>query len=142
MRALRFALVALARDARGGELGVLAAAIVVAVAALTAVGFFTSRIGQGIRQQAGTVLAADLRLESGRPLGLDSGYGREAAARGLAGAALVSFASVVFEGETSQLATVVGAGTGYPLRGELKVASAPYAPGVPARGLPARGEAW
>jgi putative ABC transport system permease protein len=94
MRTLRFALLALLRDAKSGELGVLFAALVVAVAALTAVGFFTSRVAQGIREQAGAVLAADLRLEAGRPLEPDGAYGREALAHGLAVARLVSFASL------------------------------------------------
>ena len=142
MKALRFALVALLRDTRGGELGVLFWAIVVAIAALTAVGFFTSRVGQGIREQAGAVLAADLRLESGRPLELDGPYGREARARGLGTARVVSFASVVFAGGSNQLVTVLGASPGYPLRGALRLAAAPYTPGRPATGLPARGEAW
>ena len=39
-------------------------ALLVAVLSLTAVGFFTSRISQGVRAQAAEVLAADLRLES------------------------------------------------------------------------------
>jgi putative ABC transport system permease protein len=142
MKLVKFALVALVRDAKSGELGVLFAALVVAVAALTAVGFFTSRVSQGIRQQAGAVLAADLRLQSGRPLELDGRYGREARARGLAAARLVSFASVVFAGEVSQLVSVVGASADYPLRGRLRLAAAPYAPGRPASGIPARGEAW
>jgi putative ABC transport system permease protein len=142
VKTLRFALVALLRDARSGELGVLFWGLVVAVAALTAVGFFTSRIGEGIRQQAGAVLAADLRLESGRPLELEGSYGREARARGLARARLVGFASVVFAGEVSQLASVIAATAAYPLRGRLRLADAPYAPGRPASGVPARGEAW
>ena len=53
MKALRFALVALARDWKSGELAVLFGALLVAVTALTAVGFFTSRISQAITQQAG-----------------------------------------------------------------------------------------
>ena len=44
------------------------AALTVAVLSLTAVGFFTSRISQGVRAKAGEVLAADLRLESASPL--------------------------------------------------------------------------
>jgi putative ABC transport system permease protein len=142
VRALRFALAALVRDARGGELGVLAGAIIVAVTALTAVGFFTNRMALGIREQAGTVLAADLRLESGRPLEADGPYVAEARRRGLAASRLVGFASVVVAGEATQLASVVAAGEGYPLRGTLKLAAAPFAPGVATRGLPARGEAW
>ncbi len=142
MRSLRFALVALVRDARGGELGVLFGALVIAVAALTAVGFFTSRVAQGMRQQAGAVLAADLKLESGRPLEIDGDYGREARRRGLAVAGLVSFASVVYAGETNQLTSVLGVSADYPLRGQVRLATAPFAPGTPVRGIPLRGEAW
>ncbi len=63
MQALRFALRNLWRDLKSGELSVLLLALLVAVLSLTAVGFFTSRISQGVRAQAAEVLAADLRLE-------------------------------------------------------------------------------
>jgi predicted lysophospholipase L1 biosynthesis ABC-type transport system permease subunit len=56
------------RDLKSGELSVLLLAMSVAVLSLTAVGFFTSRISQGVRAQAAEVLAADLRLESPNPL--------------------------------------------------------------------------
>ena len=68
MPSLSFALRSLLRDLKSGELAVLVAALLVAVASLTAVGFFTSRIGLAVERQAGEVLAADLRLESPRPL--------------------------------------------------------------------------
>ena len=64
MQTLRFALRNLWRDLKSGELSVLLLALTVAVLSLTAVGFFTSRISQGVRAQAAEVLAADLRLES------------------------------------------------------------------------------
>ena len=142
MRALRFALLAFGRDARGGELAVLFGALLVAVTALTAVGFFTSRIAQAIRLQAGEVLAADLRLESGGPADLSGAYAREAAQRGLALARTISFPSVVFAGEQSNLAAVIAAGPGYPLRGRLRIADLPYGAGRTTAALPARGEAW
>ena len=142
MRALVFALRALGRDARGGELAVLLAAIWIAVSALTAVGFFTSRVTQAIGQQAGEVLAGDLRLESGRPLDPAGAYGAEAARRGLAVAATTSFPSVVFAGEASNLALVDGVSARYPLRGRLRVADVPYGPGRPTDAVPGRGEAW
>ena len=46
----------------------LVLAITVAVAALTGVGFLVNRIGIAVDNQAGEVLAADLRLESGQPM--------------------------------------------------------------------------
>ena len=81
MQVLRFALRNLWRDLKSGELSVLLLALCVAVLSLTAVGFFTSRISQGVRAQAAEVLAADLRLESPHPL--PQRYFTESQARGL-----------------------------------------------------------
>ena len=139
-KALRFALLAFVRDTRSGELAVLFGSLVVAVAALTAVGFFTSRISQAIRLQAGEVLAADLRLESGRAP--PERYAREAEARGLRLARLTTFPSVIYAGDTSQLATVIGVDAAYPLRGTLRIADVPFGRARPATGIPGSGEAW
>lgn len=142
MKALRFALVALVRDWKSGELAVLFGALLVAVTALTAVGFFTSRVSQAITQQAGEVLAADLRLEAGRPLDADGAYAAEAGRRGLATASIVGFQSVVFVGETSQLAGIRGVTERYPLRGRLRIADQPYGVGRVTDGIPERGTVW
>ena len=58
---LRLSLRLLLRDWKSGELLVLAAALVIAVTALTAVGFLTNRIGQAVELRASASLAADLR---------------------------------------------------------------------------------
>ena len=68
---LRFATRHLWRDWRAGELAVLAGALVLAVAALTAVSFFTNRVSRAVELQAAELLAADLRVESPRPLSPD-----------------------------------------------------------------------
>jgi hypothetical protein len=81
MQALSFALRNLWRDLKSGELSVLLLALTVAVLSLTAVGFFTSRISQGVRAQASEVLAADLRIESDHAIRTD--YFDEARQRGL-----------------------------------------------------------
>ena len=81
MPSIAFALRNLLRDFKSGELAVLVLALLVAVASLTAVGFFTSRIGLAVERQAGEVLAADLRLQSARPV--PDTYEAEAARRGL-----------------------------------------------------------
>jgi putative ABC transport system permease protein len=80
MQIIRFALRNLWRDLKSGELSVLLLALSVAVLSLTAVGFFTSRISQGVRAQAAEVLAADLRLESPNPI--PARYFAEAQKRG------------------------------------------------------------
>src|SRR3989442_10923585 len=57
----------LARDWRAGELGVLAAALVIAVASVTSVGFFADRVGQALERDAHQLLGADLVLHSDHP---------------------------------------------------------------------------
>ncbi len=130
----------LARDWRSGEVLVLFAALVVAVAAMSAVTFFTDRVRGAMSQQAGEALAADLRVESINPLPDEMRAAAER--RGLATAAIVSFRSVVAAGETTSLANVRGVTDGYPLRGVVQVAD--RLAGVPenAVGIPARGEVW
>ena len=59
---LHFAWRMLRRDARSGELHLLMAALIVAVAALTAVGFFTDRVRQALALEANQLLGADLLL--------------------------------------------------------------------------------
>jgi putative ABC transport system permease protein len=140
MKVLRFALLALSRDWRSGELAVLLAALVVAVAALTGVGFFTDRVGQAVAQQAAEVIAADLRLQSSKPPAED--YVEAAGARGLSTARTLSFPTVVFFGEESTLAAIRAVSAGYPLRGRVKVADAPFGEARETAGIPARGEVW
>jgi len=138
--ALRFALRSLGRDLKSGELSVLLLALLVAVASLTAVGFFTDRIGRAVNQQAGEVLAADLRLESARDISED--YDAEARRSGLRVARILSMPSVVFHGEASSLVALRAVGTGYPLRGRLKIADEPFGPARATDGIPGPGEAW
>jgi putative ABC transport system permease protein len=140
MKAVRLALRTLAREWRSGELGVLLLALTVAVAALTGVGFLVGRISAAVALQASSVLAADIRLSSPRPLG--AAYFTEATRRGLASSRTASLLSVVFNGDASQLTNVTAVTAGYPLRGRLLVGDEPFAPGRPAAGIPAPGEVW
>ena len=138
--ALRLALRNLVRDLKSGELAIMLLALLLAVASLTAVGFFTSRVSRAVAQQAGGVLAADLRLESARPIG--ESYEREAARRGLQTARLLSMPSVIYHGEESSLVALRAVSEGYPLRGELRIADRPFGPAQATRAIPGRGEAW
>ena len=140
MQALRFALRNLWRDLKSGELSVLLLALVVAVLSLTAVGFFTSRISQGVRAQAAEVLAADLRMESPNPI--PPRYFTEARARGISSAQVISFPTAIFNGDLSQLAALNAVTTGYPLRGRLRIADAPFGPGRITDRIPGVGEVW
>lgn len=140
MKALRLGFLALARDGKSGELRVLLLALLVAVAALTAVGFFTSRVSRAVDQQAGEVLAADLRLRS--PNAISQEYFELAKNAGIETAQLASFPSVVLLGEQSSLAAVRAVSAEYPLRGRVKIADAPFQPGHEVNGIPGTREAW
>ncbi|MGH8495686.1 MAG: ABC transporter permease [Gammaproteobacteria bacterium] len=140
MSALALALKALGRDWRSGELAILVVALVVAVAALTAVGFFTDRVAQAVDRQAKEVLAADLLVRSARPI--DAEYAAEAGRRGLRAAETLGLASVVFSGAGNALAQVKAVSAGYPLRGRLRVADQLYGAVRETDAIPAPGEAW
>lgn len=140
MKILGFALRAFRRDLRAGELSILLAAIIVAVTAMTAVGFFTDRVGGAMQEQASQVLAADLVLRSAGPI--SPGYLRQAEDLGLESAETLVFPTVVLSGEQTTLAAIDAVSANYPLRGELRVADTLFGNGRPATGVPGRGEAW
>ena len=140
MKALRLALLALMRDGKSGELRVLALALLVAVSALTAVGFFTTRVNRVVEQQAGEILAADLRLRSQRPVNPE--YIELARQQGMATAQVATFPTVVWYGDNSGLAALYAVSEHYPLRGKLKIAEAPFAPSVTTNALPGPGQVW
>ncbi|MFL6548002.1 MAG: ABC transporter permease [Povalibacter sp.] len=140
MKALRLATLALLRDAKSGELGVLMFALLVAVSALTAVGFFTSRVSQAVDRQASEVLAADLRLRSPNPI--DAGYYALAATRGIATAEQTTFPSVAMHGDDTALSAVRAISATYPLRGKVKVADAPFGKGYEVSAMPGPMEVW
>ena len=140
MRTLRMALRMLGREWRSGELGVLLLAVTVAVASLTGVGFLVERIGAAMDLQASEVLAADVRIGSPQPL--PQSYLDEGRRRGMRTALSTSLLSVVFHGEQSQLTNIRAVSQGYPLRGQVRIADEPFAPGQPAASMPQPGEVW
>lgn len=140
MKALRLALMALLRDAKSGELGVLLLALLVAVSALSAVGFFTSRISRAVDRQASEVLAADLRVRS--PNAIDRSYFELAAARGIATAEIASFPSVALHADDTALGAIRAVSSSYPLRGRVKVADEPFGVAHEVTSMPGPFEVW
>ncbi len=132
-----------ARDWRAGELRLLAAALMVAVAAVTSVGFFVDRIRLGLERDATQLLGADLVLNSDVPIG--AAVRDRARADGLALAETVTFPSMAISAanaENNTLAAVKAVSTGYPLRGVLRVQDRVGAPDEPTRDVPALGTVW
>lgn len=140
MKAVVFALRSFGREIRSGEVLVLLAAVSLAVAALSAVGFLTDRIGKAVARQANEVLAADLRLRSQAPV--PESWRKLAAEYELDTAETMSFPSVVFFGDDSVLSTILAVSDQYPLRGRVRTAAAMFGEQRPAQGIPGRGEVW
>jgi len=140
MKALRFALRLLSRDWRSGELQLLAAALVIAVAAISAVGFFTDRVRLALELQASEMLAADLVIETSDPPPAE--LAAEARRRGLSTARTLSFPSVVFQGERPQLVQVKAVDAAYPLRGMLRISKTRFGDERPSQRGPRSGEVW
>ena len=132
-----------ARDWRAGELRLLAAALVIAVAAVTSVGFLVDRIRLGLERDAAQLLGADLVLSSDQPIS-DAIRARAKDAR-LQVAETVTFPSMALsatDADRNALAAVKAVSSGYPLRGTLRVAAAADGPDAPTREIPAAGAAW
>ncbi|MCG7871709.1 MAG: FtsX-like permease family protein [Candidatus Thiodiazotropha weberae] len=140
MNPFMLALKLLRRDWRAGELRLLATALVIAVASVTAVGFFTDRIERAMARQATEVLAADLRIESNRRL--DEALSNEAEQRQMRQARTLTFPSVVLNNGNSQLVQVKSVSANYPLRGKLQVRDQVNGTTRYADDLPGSGEAW
>jgi putative ABC transport system permease protein len=140
MQVVRFALRNLWRDLKSGELSVLLLALCVAVLSLTAVGFFTSRISQGVRAQAAEVLAADLRLESPNPI--PARYFSQSRGLGLKSAQVLTLPTAIFNGDVSQLAALNAVTPRYPLRGHVRISDTPFGVAHITAEIPGRGEVW
>jgi putative ABC transport system permease protein len=130
----------LARDWRAGELGVLAAALVIAVASVTSVGFFADRVGQALERDAHQLLGADLVLASDHPW--STGMVERLRGGGVQSAEALNFVSMALKSDQSQLAGVKAVSENYPLRGRLRIAATPGAPDAAAERGPAAGTVW
>jgi len=131
----------LARDWRGGELGVLLMALILAVGVVSGISAFATRLQSALTQESHRFLAADLVVRSGREM--PAGWLDEAARRGVDHALTLVFPSMLYAGDDSmQLASVKAVSPGYPLRGTLTFSEQPFGAVLPAATGPARGEVW
>ncbi len=137
---LRMALRALRRDWQSGELRVLAAALLIAIASVAAVGFFNDRIQQVMERKASELLGADLVVTAPTPI--QPALAEEARRLGLETAATLSFPSVIVVDAVTQLAEVKAVGPGYPPRGAVQISDAPFAPPRVVDIIPGPGQVW
>ena len=132
------------RDLRSGDLRLLIVAVALAVAALTAVGFFADRLKGGLQRDALQLLGGDAVVSSDNPT--PAVFVAKAKELGLATVTSIGFPTMARavdeQGGAAKLVALKVVEPGYPLRGKLTVASAPDAPAAPTRAIPARGQAW
>lgn len=134
----------MARDFRAGELRLLLVAVTLAVAALSAVGFFADRLNHGLARDARQLMGGDAIVASDQPL--PAAFSEKAQSLGLKVAHTAAFPSMGRapdeKGGASRLVSVKSVTDAYPLRGSLRVADAPGgAESVSTRG-PAAGTVW
>lgn len=132
------------RDWRAGELHFLMAAIIVAVASLSSVGFFVDRMRSGMERDARQLLGADLVIVSDKPL---PDEWREQARRwNLNSTETLVFLGMALTGSgditASRLVSVKAVAPGYPLRGKLKISQTADDKGATTDGIPDTGTVW
>ena len=119
-------------------------AVTLAVAALTAVGFFADRLQGGLARDARALIGGDAVVVSDQPA--DPAFAARAEALGLRHTLSLGFPTMGRapdeQGGAARLVALKSVGEGYPLRGTVRVSESPDAPDVVAPGIPARGTAW
>ena len=132
------------RDLRAGELRLLIVAVTLAVASLTAVGFFADRLKGGLERDARQLLGGDVIINSDQPAPAE--FLQKALALGLRTSQQLSFPTMARardeDGGASKLVAFKSVSAGYPLRGNLSVAEGPGLNAELTREIPAPGTVW
>ena len=132
------------RDWRAGELRLLVLAVTLAVAALTAVGFFADRLQGGLARDARALIGGDAVVRSDNPT--PAAFADKARELGLQIAQNETFPTMGRApddaGGASRLVALKAVSPGYPLRGTLRTAPAPDQPEATTSDIPAPGTAW
>ena len=135
----------LSRDLRAGELRLLIVAVALAVAALTAVGFFADRLKNGLQRDARQLLGGDAVVVSDNPI--PAAFLAQVQSLGLQRAQTLSFPTMARtpDGQgapQTKLVSLKAVQAGYPLRGSLRTSVGSETADTLTRDVPAAGEAW
>ena len=132
------------RDFRSGELRLLILAVTLAVAALTAVGFFADRLKGGLQRDALQLLGGDAVVSSDNAT--PQAFVDKAKSLGLSVVTNLGFPTMGRAAETqggaSKLVALKVVEPGYPLRGSLRISSRPGGAELKTSAIPKPGEAW
>ncbi|OED45079.1 hypothetical protein ACH42_05770 [Endozoicomonas sp. (ex Bugula neritina AB1)] len=130
----------LLRDWRSGELWLLVASLLMAVAVSTAIALFSERLQLALGRQVAEVLGADMMIRSPRPI--QKTILREAEKQNLKISTVLEFPSVVMAGDEMQLVSAKAVESSYPLRGYIRAADQPFTEDRVVDNTPAVGEVW
>ena len=130
------------RDWRGGELRLLFFSLVLAVAALSAVGFVAQRLQGALVRDAAQLIGGDVVIVSDHPL--DAVFLRRAQEQGLRTMRTAVFPSMALDvtGDHTRLVSLKAVGQHYPLIGQVVLRQGLVGPEVKRSGPPAPGTVW
>jgi putative ABC transport system permease protein len=125
---------------RAGALRVLVFSLVIAITAITSVGFFTSRVESALNQQGGLLLGGDMVILSDHSI--PALFETKAAKQHINTVKTYEFASMVVFKSTSQLVEIKAVSQGFPLRGDLTIGQTTLEDGQHVVAVPKKGEVW
>ena len=132
------------RDVRSGELRLLVLAVTLAVAALTAVGFFADRLQGGLQRDARQLLGGDAVVATDNPT--PEVFTQQAQRQGLRAVHTLTFPTMArasdMQGGSAKLVALKAVEPGYPLRGSLRIKSQTGAIEKVAQSIPEPGQVW
>jgi putative ABC transport system permease protein len=132
------------RDVRSGDLRLLIVAVTLAVAALSAVGFFADRLKGGLQRDARQLLGGDAVIASDNAT--PEAFLAKARELGLRTVTTLGFPTMAraedVKGGATKLVALKVVESGYPLRGRLLLKGSAPGMEVPASGIPPAGQAW
>lgn len=125
---------------RAGALRVMVFALILAVTAITAVGFFTQRVSSALNQQGGLLLGGDIVVNADHAV--PQAFIQLAAEQKLVTAKTYEFPSMVIHGDASQLAEIKAVDSSFPLRGDLSIGDSTNDAGQVVKAAPQAGQVW
>lgn len=138
---MNLALKMLLRDWRSGELNLLFACLLLAVATVAGINGFSERLSESLLQQSKDFLAGSLVVNGSRPIPTE--WLQRAEKEGLRYSTTTSMPSMAFANDRLQLSAIKAVSKNYPLRGELKIADDVFSTAPQALKYgPDEGEIW
>lgn len=140
MQNIKLALKFLLREWRSGELYILVTALIIAVAALSSISFYTDRVAHALNDQAIELLGGKLVVNSSTKF--PTQFISQAQANHLNSTQIIYFPTVAVASQQLQLVDVKAVTSTYPLAGNLRTKNNINQPELINHGIPSIGTIW